>query len=247
MLFAPLVAGCDDAPDKPENPGEAAMVSNDLLQFDYKYPAKYDEIEDVQNWLRADKKMSYEDYMKKAEEGKSDNEINNIPFKQHVFTKKWDVTADTAGLYAITSETYNMMGGANGQTTHDTLVWSKAEQKFLITPQIFEKPLEFIDMIRPAFCEGLEEQRAEKRIGTEATKTDAPTPKEDEEDPFETCPALGQFAIIPFAGGQTITGFNVYVPAGKAGPMSEGTYIIHLIVTEDIINNARAIYISDFK
>lgn len=245
IVFLPLLAlvACGDNSSSDTSDanstagGQNTAADQKLLDIGYSFPDAAQKIEDVHGWLTADKEMSETDMMKVAAEQKTERDLDGTPFQTHVFEKNWAVTADTPTLFSITAETYTMQGGANGLESFEVLTWSRAENKFMLTAQIFDKPLEFIEAIRTDFCTKLDGMRAERRTAVITTGPD---------DPFNACPALGQFPIAAVEKNGKISGFNIYLADNVAGPHAEGTYTVFIPANEDIINMVRTPYVSDF-
>lgn len=245
------VTACDDAdqqPEKTDAPVPAAVTSGaenqplvredeSLLKFDYTAPESVLEHPDVRQWMADDRHASLADYMKLAREQRDTRLSRDQPFYPFESEKHWTVTADTETIYSIVADVYVFQGGAHGNNSFEVLVFSRAENKFMLAPQMFKKPLDFIQYISPYYCTELNKLRLGKRGFAGDPNI---------EDAFTKCPAMGQFPIAPIEVKGKITGFNIYLRDNVAGPHADGTYTVHIDVDDVIKSMVRDPYISDF-
>jgi hypothetical protein len=145
----------------------------------------------------------------------------------HFYKKEWQVTADTPRLLALSAHVDTFTGGAHGMQTFDSLIWDRQAQRRLGFGDLFATPAEAYRLLTPAFCRGLDAERAKKREGVESGG-----------GWMDECPELAELTIVlarnstaTDAGGSgddRIDRLTVLIEPYTAGPYAEGSYEVAL-------------------
>lgn len=241
-----LLAGCSGAKDgegpsapsasasaapaaQPSAPVEArkVSVSNELIEFDYAYPAQAAAIPALKALLDADLERQQAEIRKGAEEGRKDAAANGFPFNAYSHTTEWKVVTELPGWLSLSADRWEFTGGAHGNPWFDSLLWDKAANLRRKPTDLFVSPAALSAAIRPAFCDQIDRQRVEKR--------GAPVNR-DSGDEFDACiDPVESTIILGSSDRQHFDRIGVLVGPYAAGPYVEGEYEATVPVTARVL------------
>jgi len=236
---APAAAGnatnvAEAAPAPAPTPtGSATPVSlatkDDVLDFDYQWPAEAAAIPPLDQWLRAHAEGQRKKAAAMAARDSAEAKKETYPFHTHSFSQHWSVVADTPVLLVLEAEGYTFTGGAHGMPFIATLIWDKAAGKRLATADLIDRAA-LARAARTPFCAALDQQRAEKRGEPVDPKAESVIPE------FVQCVDMAEQEIIPISeGGKTLDIIRTVILPYEAGPYAEGSYTIELPVNDRLL------------
>ncbi len=231
-----------DTADAADMDPTSTVRNDNLLSFEYRYPDSALEIDAVAQWLDQDKEESFADYHTRAGEWRTEAKANGFNFHAYEFSKNWTLTANTPDVYSLAAEVYAFQGGAHGSTYWEVLNWSRVEEDFILTRNMFTAPEQFLSAITPHYCDRLRNMQAEK-LGYAASALQNVQAR-------PACPDIAEFPIAPVESGRqgdAIYAFKVYLPQGAAGASAEGDYVVDVPVTTAVTDLARPEYQKGFE
>lgn len=207
--------------------GRAVHVENDLIDFDYAYPAAAAAIPKLKAWLDADIAKQEKDIRQGALDDREQEKKNDFPVHQFSYTTKWQVVAEIPGWLSLSADRWEFTGGAHGNPWFDTLLWDKTADTKREPLDLFATPAALSGAIRAPFCDRLDKQRGKKR-GQPVDRNGG--------DEFDQCiDPVESTVILGSSDKQHFDRIGVLVGPYAAGPYVEGTYEVTLPVTQKVM------------
>ena len=223
---------------KPTASAFSREKQTDDLSFAYSFPADAAAIVPLDKWLRADQAAMLKEAGAMAAQDRAEAKGNGYPFRQHYFSRSWQVTANTQRFLSLLGATETFTGGAHGNRGYKTLIWDRSNEELVDFYDIFSSRDAFVAATRSDYCEELNRMREEKR--------GSPVPQ-DGNDFLNGCPNYDELNILPFSGnGKVIDRILFMAGPYVAGPWAEGDYEISLPVTEAVRSAIEPSYRADF-
>lgn len=219
--------------------GRTEKVDNDLYEFEYSYPGKAAAIPDLKSLL--DKKLATA--RAELEAGSKADQVeakkSDYPYRQHSSSAEWKVVTDLPNWLSLSAEGYEYSGGAHGQTFYQSLLWDRRQNMARDPSDLFYSKAALGSVIRDAFCDALDKDRA-KRRGQPVNRNSG--------DEFDKCIDPSENTIIlGSTNGKTFDRIGILVGPYAAGSYAEGTYEITLPVTARVMGSVKPVYQADFS
>ena len=225
---APVAPSPPGAPaPPPAAQGRKVAVKNDLIEFDYAYPAQAAAIPKLKAWLDADIVKQQKDITEGAEGDREDRKANGFPFNPYSHTTDWKVVTEIPGWLSLSADRWEYTGGAHGNPWSESLLWDKAADVKRAPLDLFVSKAALSKAIRTPFCAQLDKQREEKR--GEAINRNSGDEFDQCIDPVESTVILGS------SDRQHFDRIGVLVGPYAAGPYAEGEYEVTLPVTPAVL------------
>lgn len=220
------VSAADVAAEAPEVQ-QSHSVENEDFDFGYSYPAEAAAVPQVKAFLERDRRGAQRDLKKQAAEAKADAEANGYPYFPHYLVVGWEVGADLPGWLSMSAAIETYSGGAHGNQAFDGMLWDKKALRMRKPTNLFRSKEALRQAIQPDFCRLLDAERAERR--------GEPVPP-DSDDIFDECiDPLESTVVLASEGGKAFDAIDVLVAPYAAGPYVEGSYVISVPVTDEVI------------
>lgn len=219
-------------------PAPAQIASKtDLLEFSYGWPAEAAAIPSLDAWLRGNGDAILKRWQAQSKRDFAASKADGWVWRTYSYEERYAVAADTPLMLVMISEGYMYTGGAHGMPVSTAIIWDKAARKRLATEQVIDiAALKRIAQAR--FCEALDRQREEKR--------GEPVPP-DRPGMFDECVDITKQMIVPVSvGGRALDTIRVIIGPYEAGPYAEGTYVIDLPMTSDLLPAVKPAYRAAF-
>lgn len=246
LLAVTLLAGCKSAPTvAPEARPQAGRTAepvdisakNNLLDFEYGWPAQAASIPQLDQWLRGDSvrvRAQAMDEARRDEQGKAGH------FNPHSYVELWTTVADIPALLVLQANGYAYTGGAHGLPFVATLIWDKAARKRLAIDALIY-PSALAMAMHDRFCRALDLERMRKRSELTGVRATQPPPV------FSRCVDMTRQEILPISiGGKAIDAIRTVIMPGEAGPYVEGSYTIDLPINDAALAAVTPAYRADF-
>ena len=212
--------------------GTAVAEATDLYTFEYGWPSDAAAAPGIAALLERRRAEARAVLVAEAREAKADAEANGFPFRPHHRETEWLLAADTPRFVSLTADTATYSGGAHGMYGREALVWDRKESVALDPVEMFESGAALTGAIRPAYCEALDRQRAERRGAPVEPGT-----------PFGECPSVSELTVIAGSSdGRAFDRIGFYAGPYVAGPYAEGDYEVTLPVTPAILAAVKPAY-----
>jgi hypothetical protein len=214
-------------------------VSNDLIEFEYKYPVNAAVIPALRAQLDADLERQRRDLAESAREGRAEAKEGGYPFNPYGYWVEWKTVTDLPGWLSLSAEISTYMGGAHPNHAFDSLIWNKQAGKRLEPAAMFTSNAALSRAIEAPFCRALDAQRREKRGGEG---------KLGSIGEFDQCidPLENGTLILGSSNRKAFDRIGILVPPYNAGPYAEGSYEVTLPVTHAVLATVRPEYRSTF-
>lgn len=200
---------------------------NDLLSFEYSYPAAAAAIPALRTRLEADLATAKAKLRKDAVAGQADSRTGNYPYHAHYWSQKWSVVTDLPLWLSLSAQYSNYTGGAHGMYWFGAMLWDKRAGVPRDPLTLFTSKQALSKTIRQPFCAALNKQRAIKRgEPVDPRSTDA----------FDACiDPVGETVILGSHGRQAFDRIGILVPPYEAGSYAEGSYEVTVPVTAAVL------------
>lgn len=144
------------------------------------------------------------------------------------FAKQWAAVADTPRFLVLAAQTNTYTGGAHGNTTYEGLIWDREAQdgkgEALGPLGLFSDAGALDNAARAAYCDALDEARAEKFGGDSVSATSS------------DCPSIDELVVVPESSdGERFDQLTFIAAPYVAGAYAEGTYQFTIPVTDAIV------------
>jgi len=214
-------------------------VENDLITYEYAYPAVAAAIPALRALLDADiadRKSVLED---SARDGRKDAKEGGFEFHPFGYWIDWKVVTDLPGWLSLSTEIDTFEGGAHPNHGFDTLLWDKTANQRRKPADLFVSTKQLSAAIRDSFCRQIDKQRAEKR--------GEPVKRGSDEMFTECLDPLDSTIILGSSNDKTFDRIGVLVAPYEAGPYAEGSYEATLPVTPAILAVVKPEYRASFS
>jgi len=229
------------ASEAAENAGPAeardVKVSNDLYEFAYAYPQTAAAVPGLREQLEFDLSRTRGNLRTKAQQARAEAQKDGFPYRTYSHLVDWQVAADMPGWLSLTREWSTYSGGAHGMHGKGSLLWDKRAARALNPIDVFTSKEALGNVIREAYCDGLDRARERKR-GVPVVRSD---------DGFNDCiEPMEQTLILGSSNGKTFDRIGIYAGPYAAGAYAEGDYEVTLPVDDAILGVVRPAYRSSF-
>ncbi|MCK9541704.1 MAG: DUF3298 and DUF4163 domain-containing protein [Novosphingobium sp.] len=257
LLFVTALAACSGSPDRKADtaaagaPSDAASVSaassapavaqasarhekvsDDLMEFDYAYPAGAAAIPSLKAWLDADIAEEKAELLEQATAARKEAQANGYPYRTYGYWVEWKTVTDLPGWLSLSAEVSTYEGGAHPNHGFTALVWDRKANEKRDPDDLFTSEEALSAVIRKDFCRELDKQRAKKRGGDGKLGGGI--------SEFDTCiDPLDSTLILGSSNGKTFDRLGILVPPYAAGPYAEGGYEVTLPVTAAVLNTVK--------
>lgn len=232
-------AQAEEAKSKSHGNGARSVAEEtDDFLFNFAYPAEAGRIPELAELLddRLDRQRTT--LAAESAEAREDAREEGFPYNKHSYAAEWKVVADLPKWLSLSADIATYTGGAHGNYTVESLVWSKEEARAFDAIELFSSPAALEEAFGDRFCDGLDRERAKRRGGPIA---------EDADDPFNQCPGIDELEIL--VGSSNRRAFDrltAYAGPYVAGPYAEGAYEVNLPVTQAILAAVKPEYKAAF-
>ena len=238
---ASTAAVSTSAASAPAPTGTARKVSinNELITYEYAYPAVAAAIPGLKALLDADiadRRKVLED---SARDGRKDAKQGGFEFRPFGYWLDWKVVTDLPAWLSLSTEIDTFEGGAHPNHGFDAMLWDKAANQRRKPADLFVSPQKLSAAIRSEFCRQIDKQRAEKR--GEPVNRGSDELFSDCIDPLESTIILGS------SNHQTFDRIGVLVAPYEAGAYAEGSYEATLPVTTAVLATVKPEYRASFS
>ena len=222
----------------PSAPARKVAISNDMIEFDYAYPAAAAAIPALKSYFDSDLASQQHSLEDSARSGKADAKQGGYDYHPLSYSADWKVVTDLPNWLSLSTVIGTYEGGAHPNAAFDAMVWDRTANLKRNPIDLFVSKQKLSAAIRPEFCRQIDAQRAAKRgapvqHGTDEMFTDCL-------DPTDSTIILGS------SNHHTFDRIGVLVAPYDAGPYAEGTYEVTLPVTPAVLAAVRPEFQSSF-
>lgn len=221
-------------------PAEAVNIKtqNPRYSFAYAYPAAAAGIPALKAELDNEMAKARAELASIAKEGESAAKAEDFEFNPFDQSTKWTVVTDLPGWLSLKRDYYEFTGGAHGNYGTGALLWDKAAGQARDVMTLFVSKAAFDAALRPAFCNALDKQRAERR-GAPVDRTSG--------DSFDDCLAPSDVTVLLGSSNkQQFNRIGLIADPYAAGPYAEGSYEVTLPVTPALLKAVKPEYRAAF-
>lgn len=221
-------------------PAEAVNIKtqNPRYSFSYAYPAAAAGIPALKAQLDNEMAKARAELASIAKEGESAAKAEDFEFNPFDQSTKWTVVTDLPGWLSLKRDYYEFTGGAHGNYGTGALLWDKAAGQARDVMTLFVSKAAFDAALRPAFCNALDKQRAERR-GAPVDRTSG--------DSFDDCLAPSDVTVLLGSSNkQQFNRIGLIADPYAAGPYAEGSYEVTLPVTPALLKAVKPEYRAAF-
>jgi len=221
-------------------PAEAVSIKtqNPRYSFSYAYPAAAAGIPALKAQLDNEMAKARAELASIAKEGESAAKAEDFEFNPFDQSTKWTVVTDLPGWLSLKRDYYEFTGGAHGNYGTGALLWDKAAGQARDVMTLFVSKAAFDAALRPAFCNALDKQRAERR-GAPVDRTSG--------DSFDDCLAPSDVTVLLGSSNkQQFNRIGLIADPYAAGPYAEGSYEVTLPVTPALLKAVKPEYRAAF-
>ncbi|MGE8141984.1 DUF3298 and DUF4163 domain-containing protein [Novosphingobium sp. NPDC080210] len=221
-------------------PAEAVNIKtqNPRYSFSYAYPAAAAGIPALKAQLDNEMAKARAELASIAKEGESAAKAEDFEFNPFDQSTKWTVVTDLPGWLSLKRDYYEFTGGAHGNYGTGALLWDKAAGQARDVLTLFVSKAAFDAALRPAFCNALDKQRAERR--------GAPVDR-NSGDSFDDCLAPSDVTVLLGSSNkQQFNRIGLIADPYAAGPYAEGSYEVTLPVTPALLKAVKPEYRAAF-
>lgn len=213
-------------------------ISNDLIEFEYGYPAAAATIPALKSALDGDLASRQRELEDNARTGRKDAKEGGFEFHPFGYWIDWKVVADLPGWLSLSTGVDSFEGGAHPNHGFDAMVWDKTANLRRNAVDLFVSKQKLSSVIRVNFCREIDKQRTVKR--GEPVKPKSGDMFSDCIDPVDSTIILGS------SNHQTFDRIGVLVAPYDAGPYAEGDYAVTLPVTDAVLAAVKPEFRSSF-
>lgn len=222
------------------SPAQAVNIKtqNPRYSFAYAYPAAAAGIPALKAQLDNEMAKARAELASIAKEGESAAKAEDFEFNPFDQSTKWTVVTDLPGWLSLKRDYYEFTGGAHGNYGTGALLWDKAAGQARDVLTVFVSKAAFDAALRPAFCNALDKQRAERR-GAPVDRTSG--------DSFDDCLAPSDVTVLLGSSNkQQFNRIGLIADPYAAGPYAEGSYEVTLPVTPALLKAVKPEYRAAF-
>jgi hypothetical protein len=236
--MATAAAAVSASPPPAHGKPREVKQSDDLVDFQYSYPAAADAIPDLKAMLDADLEKQKADLIADAKQQRAERNEADFPYHPLGSWTAWKVVTDLPRWLSLSAEVSTYEGGAHPNHAFDALLWDRQENRRRAPLDLFTSKAALSRAIRKDFCAALDRQRAEKR--GEPVKPGSTEEFDRCIDPVESTVILGS------SNHKTFDRIGVLVAPYSAGPYAEGDYEVTLPVTKAVLAAVKPEYQASF-
>lgn len=203
-------------------------IHDELIDFEYSYPASAGAIPGLKSMLDADLARRKAELIESAREGREAAQEGGFPFNSYGYWAAWKAVTDLPGWLSLSADISTYQGGAHPNHGFDSLVWDRQANRRLDPEAMFSSAVALSRAIRAPFCRALDVQRREKRGGEG---------KLGSISEFDQCidPIENGTLILGSSNRKAFDRLGILVPPYNAGPYAEGSYEVTLPVTPAVM------------
>ena len=223
----------------PSGTAREVKIANELISYEYAYPAVAAAIPALKALLDADiadRRSVLED---SARTGRKDAKEGGFEFRPFGYWLDWKVVTELPGWLSLSTEIDTFEGGAHPNHGFDALLWDKAANQRRAATDLFVSKKQLSAAIRDTFCRQIDKQRAEKR--------GEPVDRNSEELFNDCIDPLDSTIILGSSNHQTFDRIGVLVAPYDAGAYAEGSYEATVPVTAAVLAVVKPEYLASFS
>ena len=222
----------------PSGTAREVKIANELITFEYAYPAVAATIPALKALLDADIADRKAGLEAEARTGRKDAKEGGFMFRPFGYWIDWKVVTDLPGWLSLSTEVDTFSGGAHPNHGFDAMLWDKAAGQRRKPADLFVSAKQLSGAIRDEFCRQIDKQRAEKR--------GEPVDRNSDELFNDCVDPLDSTIILGSSNRQTFDRIGVLVAPYEAGAYAEGSYEATLPVTPAVLALVRPEFRSSF-
>lgn len=209
----------------------AEKIENDLIDFEYAYPAAAAAIPALRQQLDAELAKQKAALVASAKEERAAAKDDGRDYHPLGHWQEWQVVANLPSWLSLSAQVGTYEGGAHPNSHFETLLWDKTAGRDREPLALFDKPA-LEAAIRDKFCAALDRERVKRR--GQPVKRD---------QMFGECiDPLEEVVILGSANGQAFDRIGVLIAPYEAGPYAEGSYEVTLPVTDAVFSAVKPPY-----
>lgn len=207
-------------------------ISNDLMEFEYTYPAQAGAIPALKQWFDQDLDKRKRELEEDAKEQRAEAKKEGYPYRTLGYWATWKTVTDLPGWLSLSAEISTYEGGAHPNHGFEAVLWDKQGSRRFDPDDMFTSEAALSRVIRKDFCRALDRERVKKRGGA-ASAT-------NEISDFVSCiDPMDSTLILGSSNGKAFDRIGILVPPYEAGPYAEGSYEVTLPVTAAVLATVR--------
>lgn len=212
--------------------------NSDLIEFHYGWSAEAAAIPQLVERFRNDMARVKAELLKGAREDKAMRDKEGFDFNGYMSSTEYETAGQSARLLSLRVEAGSFTGGAHGNSGTVALLWDRQAAREIDDTDLFTEAANRDRLLTQRWCDALNRARAEKReepVGGDGM--------------FDECPKLDEIAIIlaDKDGNGRFERLLLVASPYVAGPYSEGSYEVELVVTKDLIAAMKSDYRDGFE
>jgi hypothetical protein len=227
-------------PARPAPPAKPFSVEtkNDLIEFDYSWPAEAAAIPELVQRFTSEMNKAKAELIAGAEEDQAMRDKLGTDFNPFSGSTAYQTEGESDRLLSLRVDSNGYTGGAHGYAATNALLWDRQAKREIKFTDLFAERSNRDRLLTQRWCDSLNQAREEKR-GTPVGGGGM----------FDDCPTLDDVSIIPADSNKDGKFDRLLVVASPyvAGPWVEGAYEIELAVNADLIAALKAEYKPSFK
>lgn len=227
-------------PAEPVPPAKpfAVETKNDLIEFDYSWPAEAAAVPELVRRFTAEMDKARAELIAGAEEDKAMRDKLGTDFNPFSGSTAYETAGESDRLLSLRVDSNGYTGGAHGYAATSSLLWDRQARREIKFADLFAERSNRDRLLTQRWCDSLNKAREEKRgepVGGGGM--------------FDDCPALDDVSIIPVDSNKDGRFERLLVVASPyvAGPWVEGAYEIELAVNPDLIAALKNEFKPSFK
>lgn len=221
------------------NGARSVSEQTDDFLFEYAYPAEAGRIPELAQLLDDKLEERRTELATESASARRGAREQGFPYNKHSYTAQWKVVADLPGWLSLSNEIATYTGGAHGNYTISSLVWSKEQTRAFDAKDLFSSPAALEEAYGKNFCDGLNAERAKRRGAPVA---------EGSEELFDNCPGIEELEVLVGSSNRrTFNRLTLYAGPYVAGPYAEGAYEVNIPVTRAVLAAVKPEYQEAFS
>ena len=213
-------------------------IKNDLMEFEFSWPAEAAAIPELDQRFRAELEKARAELLGSAEDDKARRDKEGMDYNPFLSSTVYRTEGQSARLLSLKAEFAGYEGGAHGNYGVGALLWDRRARREMTFADLFADRANRDRLLTQRWCDALRKAQEEKRgepVGGGGM--------------FDECPGLDDIAIIPVDSNKDGHFNRLLLVASPyvAGPWVEGAYEIDLAVTPDLIAGLKAEFRPSFK
>ena len=228
------------APAAPAPPAKpfSVEVKDDLIEFDYSWPAEAAATPELVQRFRAEMAKAKAELVASAEQDKAMRDKLGTDFNPFSAATAYETAGESQRLLSLRVDSNGYTGGAHGYASTGALLWDRQARREIRFADLFAERSNRDRLLTQRWCDSLNKAREEKRgepVGGRGM--------------FDDCPALDDVSIIPVDSNKDGRFEKLLVVASPyvAGPWVEGAYEIELAVNADLVAALKAEFKPSFR